>query len=71
MTLVKNNELLNLNIEDNSIIVTNYYNKKNYNSGILLIENIWKLFNDLNIYICCHIYRKQIEQKIVQLKKHL
>lgn len=28
MTLVKNNELLNLNIEDNSIIVTNYYNKK-------------------------------------------
>ena len=64
MTLVKNNELLNLNIEDNSIIVTNYYNKKKKisNSGILLIENIWKLFKDLNIYICHHIYRKQIEQ---------
>ena len=55
---VKNNVFLN--IENDSKIVINCYNKKSNISSciILLMDNIQKLFHDLNIYDCCHIYRK-------------
>ena len=60
MLAAKKNEFLNLDIEGDSKIVINCYNKKNVipSSIMLLMEDIWKLFQDLYIYDCCHIYRK-------------
>ena len=61
MLAVKNNKLLNLEIEGALKIVINYYNNnKNIISNfiMLLMEDIWKLPQDLNIYDCCHIYRE-------------
>ena len=52
--------LKNLKIRSDSGIVIDCYNKK-YNILsfiILLIDNIWRLFYDLNIYYHCHIYRE-------------
>ena len=41
-------------------IVIYYYNKKiNIPSFILLlIEDIWNLWQSLNIYVCDHVYRE-------------
>ena len=51
---VKNNGFLNLEIESDSKIVVDSYNRKiNIPVSImLLMEDIWKLAKDLNIYIC-------------------
>ena len=37
-----------------------FYNKNINipNSILLLMEDIWKLFQDLNIYVCRHVYRE-------------
>lgn len=50
----------NLEIEDDSKIEIDYYNKKiNIPSSILLLmEDIGKLSHDLNIYVCRHVYRE-------------
>lgn len=50
----------NLEIEDDSKIEIDYYNKKIDipNSILLLMENIRKLSHDLNIYVCRHVYRE-------------
>ena len=60
MLVAKNNEFLNLDIESDSRIVIDCYNKKSNipSSIMLLMEDIWKLIQDLNIYDCCHIYRE-------------
>ena len=41
-------------------IVINSYNKKNniFNSIMLLMDDIWKLYRDLHIYDCHYTYRK-------------
>ena len=57
--VAKNNDFLSLEIEDDSKIVIEYFNKI---IGIpcsikILMEDIWKLFEDLNIYNCHHIFR--------------
>ena len=56
----KNNGFLNLKIEGDFKVMIDCYNK-NYSlpiSIIILMEDIWKLSHDLNIYNCCHIYRE-------------
>ena len=61
MLAAKNNKLLNLEIEGDQKIVINYYNNnKNIipNFIMLLMEDIWKLSQNLYIYGCCHIYRE-------------
>ena len=51
---------LNLNIEGDSKIVIDCYNKNiNIPSSILLLmKDIWKSSQDLNIYVCQHVYRE-------------
>ena len=58
MLAVKRNGFLNLEIEDDSEIVIDCYNKKIniHNSILSLIEDIWNLRRGL-IYICYHVYR--------------
>ena len=61
MLTAKNNRFLNLKIEDDSKLLKIVIIKKKSNisnSIILLIENIWKLSQDLCIYDCCRIYRE-------------
>ena len=61
MLAAKNKKLLNLEIEGDQKIVINYYNNnKNIipNFIMLLMEDIWKLSQNLYIYGCCHIYRE-------------
>ena len=60
MLTAKNNWFLNLKIEDDSKLLKIVIIKKSNipNSIILLIENIWKLSQDLCIYDCCRIYRE-------------
>ena len=55
---VKNNSFLNLEIEGDSRIIIDYYNKKSNipSSIMLLMKDIWKLSYDLNIYDYHHIY---------------
>ena len=50
----KNKDLLVLEMEGDSKVVIDCYNKKiNIPSSIvLLMEDIWKVSQDLNIYIC-------------------
>ena len=57
MLTAKNNWFLNLKIEDDSKLLKIVIIKKSNipNSIILLIENIWKLSQDLCIYDCCRI----------------
>ena len=57
---VKNNGMLNLEIEEDSKMVIDNYNKKsNIPSFImLLMENIWKITQDVNVFICHHIYKE-------------
>ena len=60
LLVVKNNEFLNLEIEGDLKVVMDDYNKKKSNIPnfiILLMEDIWRITQDLNI-ICCHIYSK-------------
>ena len=47
---------LNLEIEGNSKIVTNCYNKKTNipNSIFLVMDDIWNSSHGLNIYVCRH-----------------
>ena len=51
---------LNLEIERDSKVIINYYNKESSlpSSIILLIEDIWGLAQNLIIFNCCHIYRE-------------
>lgn len=53
----ENNYILNLG---DSKMVIDYYNKKSNvcHSIMLLMKDIWKLTQDLNIYYCFHIYRE-------------
>ena len=57
----KNNGFLNLEIENDSKIIVDSYNRKiNIHVSImLLMENIWKLAHDLDIYICRHVYKEE------------
>ena len=57
---VKNIGFLNLDIEGNSKIVVDSHSRKIiiHVFIMLLMEDIWKLAQDLNIYICRHVYRK-------------
>ena len=56
----ENNFILNLGIEGDSKMVIDYYNKRSNvrHSIMLLMKDIWKLTQDLNIYYCFHIYRE-------------
>ena len=53
----ENNYILNLG---DSKMVIDYYNKKSNvcHSIMLLMKDIWKFTQDLNIYYCFHIYRE-------------
>ena len=57
MLTTKNNEFVNLQIEGDSKIVIDCYNKKSNtpSSIMLLMEDILKLSQDLYIYDCHHI----------------
>ena len=54
------NGFFNLKIEGDFKVIINCYNKKSSipSSIILLIEDIWGLDHNLDIFNCCHIYRK-------------
>ena len=53
------NDFTNLKIEGDSKVIINWYNRSSSPSSIiLLIEDILRLSQDLNIYNCGHIYRK-------------
>ena len=60
MLAAKRNSFLNLEIEGDSKIVIDCYNKMiNIPSSILLLmEDIWNLAQDLNIFVCRHVYRE-------------
>lgn len=60
MQATKNNEFLNLKIGGNSKIIINCYNKKSSipSSITLLMEDIRKLTQDLDIFNYRHIYRE-------------
>ena len=60
MLAVKRKGFLNLEIEGDSKIVIDCYNKKIniHNSILLLMEDIWNLSQSLNIYVCRHVYRE-------------
>ena len=63
----KNKGFLDLEIEGDSKIIMDCYNKKinPHSSIMLLIVDIWKLSLELNIYDCQHVIEKQIELLIV------
>ena len=52
------NGFFNLEIEGDFKVIINCYNKKSIlpSSIILLIEDIWGLTHNLNIFNCYHIY---------------
>ena len=54
------NGFTNLEIEGDSKVIIDYYNRRNSSpsSIMLLMEDIWKLSQDLNIYKCGHIRSK-------------
>ena len=54
------NGFFNLKIERDYKVIIDFYNKKSSlpSSIILLMEDIWGLVQDLNIFNCCYIYRK-------------
>ena len=55
------NGFSNLEIEGDSKVIIDCYNKKKSSlssSIILLIEDIWRLSRNLNTYNCFHIYRE-------------
>ena len=54
------NSFSNLDIEGDSKVVIDCYNKKSSSpsSIILLMEDNWRLSHNLSIYNCCHIYRE-------------
>ena len=54
------NGFTNLEIERDSKVIMDCYNRRSNspNSIILLMEDIWRLFQDINIYNCGHIYRE-------------
>ena len=55
----KNNGFLSLEIEGDSKIVIDSYNKRiSVPCSIKILEDIWKLSRDLNIYSCHHVYRE-------------
>ena len=56
----KNNGFLNLDIEGDSKVVIDGYNKKSNipSSIMLLMEDVWKITQDLNVCICRHVYRE-------------
>ena len=54
------NGFTNLEIKEGSKVIIDCYNRRSSSpsSIILLMEDIWRLFQGLNIYNCCHIYRE-------------
>ena len=50
----------NLEIEGDSKVTIDCYNKTSGlpSTIILLMENVWKLSQDLNLYNGCHIFRE-------------
>ena len=56
----KNKGYSNIEIEGDSKIVIDCYNKIiNIPSSIMLVmEDIWKLFQGLHIYECLHVYKE-------------
>ena len=54
------NGFTNLEIEGDSKVIIVCYNRRSnsLSSIILLMEDIWRLSQDLNIYNCGHIYRE-------------
>ena len=60
MLTAKNNRFANLKIEGDLKLLKIVIIKKSniFNFIMLLIENIWKLSQDLCIYDCCRIYRE-------------
>ena len=58
-----------MKIEGDFKVIIDCYNKRSssFNSIIFLIEDVWKLFQDLNIYNCDHIYR-EVNRTIVILQ---
>ena len=54
-------DILNLEIKGDFKVIIDCYNKKCSLPSLitLLIEDIWKFSQDLIIYNCCHIYRKE------------
>ena len=61
----------NLEIEGDSKVVIDCYNKKRSSpsSIILLMEDNWRLSQNLNIYNCCHIYREANQTTYCLAKK--
>ena len=60
VALISCNGFFNLEIEGDSKVIIDCYNKKSSlpSSIILLMEDIWGLAHNLNIFNCCHIYRE-------------
>ena len=53
------NDFTNLEIEGDSKVIIDCYNRSSSPSSIiLLMEDIWRLSQDLNIYNYGHIYRE-------------
>ena len=54
------NDFTNLEIEGDSKVIIDYYNRISSLPGpiILLMEDIWRLSQNLNTYNCCHIYKE-------------
>ena len=54
------NDFINLKIEGISKVIIDCYNIRNSspNSIILLIKDIWRHSQDINIYNCGHIYKE-------------
>ena len=65
------NDFTNLDIEEDSKVIIDCYNRRSSlpNSIILLIEDIWRLSQDLNIYKCSHIYKKANKTTYCLVKK--
>ena len=68
---IRNNDFLNLKIEGDSKIVIDCYDKRTSVpcSIKILIEDIWKLSRDLNIYSCHHVYREANRTVDCRVKK--
>ena len=58
--VAKHNGFVDLKIKGNSEVIIDCYNTKRKlpSSIILLIEDIWKLSQSLNIHKCSHIYSR-------------
>ena len=67
------NYFTNLEIEGDSKVIIDCYNRRSSSpsSIILLMKDIWRLSQDLNIYKCGHIYREVNRTTICLAKKYI